>query len=198
MVKKKKTKKKVSKEKEESKEEVESSEEKKEETLEEKFEEDVESQVPLEMSEGITDTLDQVDMSELLHHRGEGPQKQRAHLEEELAMQGWKPPGEENGEEVNYGAVKKDSVGEKSYVDNREVENSSKEVYKTINPYSAEDDEGSLSYSIGQEVVEDPSKIGEIRRENRSRLEIGGSQKTNNLNSNVDAMKGHRQNENYE
>jgi hypothetical protein len=193
-------KKETKKSKKKKKETKKSSKEIKEESLEEKIkeveaiEETVEER-SLEVAEGITDSLEQVDMRDLLQHSGEEQQKTRAHLEEELAMASWKPESSED-EEVNYGTIKNNSGGEKSYVENPEQKKDAvSENYKTINPYASSGEQGDL-YDAEKQRVE-AGEIGEIRREDRSQIEIQGLTKKADMRPG-DATGNQGQNENYE
>ena len=86
---------------------------KKKDSLEENLSEDL----PLEIVDGITDSLEQVDVRSLLRHSGEEEQKTRAHLEEELGDAPWVSQ-EEDKREITYGGIEKDSAEKKSYLEN--------------------------------------------------------------------------------
>lgn len=147
----------------------------------EETEEETSQDLPFEMAEGITDTLDQVDIREFLQHSGEEQQKTRAHLEEELAEASWKPREEESNGEVNYGTIKKDSGENRSYVESREPENKDPvaDHYKTMNPYATAEGQGDI-YDVEHPRIE-RGQIGDIRREESSKLEIQGLTKKKDI-----------------
>lgn len=155
-------------------------------------------EAPIEIVEGITDSLEQVDIRELLPHSGEGEQKTRANLEEELAETSWRPREEENAEGFNYGGIKKDSDNKSAYVENRGGENKNpvEKLYEGMNPYSTSEGQENF-YDADHSRVENKDQIGQIRLEDRSQLEIQGLSRKEDT-SFGNNMEGHRQNENYE
>lgn len=145
------------------------------------------SQIPLELADGITDNLEQVDVRSLLKHSGEEQQKTRAHLEEELGDTQWIEQEEDKTGGEFYGAVKKDSGEGASH----KYENSNsnldplKKTYEALNLYEAHEN----FYDPTHTKVKD-SELGEIRERGNSELEIQGISKERRL-STSDFSEGH-------
>ena len=134
-------------------------------------------ELPTEIGRGITESLNQVDVRDLLKHSGEDQQKTRAHLEEELAWQSWRPEEEEKGKtNVNYGGNNGSKEKNGTYEETNPNINPLKETYEAMNPYEAHDN----FYDPSHTKVSD-RELGQIRGTKHSELEIRGLSKKSEL-----------------
>lgn len=146
---------------------------KKKDSLEENLSEDL----PLEIVDGITDSLEQVDVRSLLRHSGEEEQKTRAHLEEELGDAPWVSQ-EEDKREITYGGLKNGSGDGPShkYEEINPNVDPVKKTYESMNLYEAHEN----FYDPTHTNVKD-DELGKIRGRGDSELEIQGISKERKL-----------------